>query len=318
MVARALDELGADYRVFNQRHVANADIVLEIEAGEVDGTLRFAGEDFRLQEMSAAYLRLMDDRLLPELEGEPEGSAARRHARATHDTLYRWLEIAPGRVVNRCEPQASNGSKPYQAQLIARYGLLVPETLISDDPDAVLAFRREHGTLIYKSMSGVRSIVHALEETDYARLDHIRWCPVQFQALVPGTDMRVHVVGDDVHATEIVSDRLDYRYAKRQGGSAELRAARLDDGIAQKCIDVTRGLGLEFAGIDLKITADGEVFCFEVNPCPAFSFYEANTGQPIALSVARHLVEGSRGSARRSPSPSRDRPADGECLAAVT
>jgi hypothetical protein len=34
----------------------------------------------------------------------------------------------------------------------------------------------------------------------------------------------------------------------------------------------------------------GEVFCFEVNPCPAFSFYESNTGQPIAASLARYLA----------------------------
>ncbi len=54
-------------------------------------------------------------------------------------------------------------------------------------------------------------------------------------------------------------------------------------------VALTRGLGLAFAGIDLKITPDGEIFRFEVNPCPAFSFYEANTEQPIALAVARYL-----------------------------
>jgi len=290
MVARALDALGADYRLFNQRQVAEARIALSIESGQVEGTLRLNGEAFSLPDITAAYLRLMDDRLLPELEDEPEGTPARRHARATHDALYRWLEIAPARVINRCDPQGSNGSKPYQAQLIQRHGFSVPETLITDDPEAVLTFRREHGTLIYKSMSGVRSIVHALEEDDFPRLENIRWCPVQFQALVPGTDMRVHVVGEDVHPTEIVSDRLDYRYAKRQGGNAELRAATLPDDTAQKCVELTRALGLEISGIDLKITPAGEVFCFEVNPCPAFSYYEANTGQPIALSIARHLA----------------------------
>jgi len=43
----------------------------------------------------------MDDRLLPELRDEPDGSPARRHARAFHDALYRWIEVAPGRIVNR-------------------------------------------------------------------------------------------------------------------------------------------------------------------------------------------------------------------------
>jgi glutathione synthase/RimK-type ligase-like ATP-grasp enzyme len=289
MVARALDALGADYRVLNQRKVADLDIAWQIDGAGIAGTLRLE-DTLRLTDIGAVYFRLMDDRILPELEGEPEGSPARRHARGFHDALLRWLEVAPGRIVNRAEPQGSNGSKPYQAQLIQHYGLRVPETLITNDPDAVLAFQREHGTLIYKSMSGVRSIVHALGPDDLARLDLIRWCPVQFQALVPGIDVRAHVVDREVHATEIISDIIDYRYARRAGGSAELRATELAPETADKCIALARGLGLPFAGIDLKITPDGEVFCFEVNPCPAFSFYESNTGQPIAASLARYLA----------------------------
>jgi glutathione synthase/RimK-type ligase-like ATP-grasp enzyme len=290
MVAAALEALGADYRFVNQRKVGASDFAWQIDGEGIAGTLRLETETLPLADIGAAYVRLMDDRILPELDGEPDGSPARRHARGFHDALLRWLEVAPARVVNRCDPQGSNGSKPYQAQLIMQYGLRVPETLITNDPEAVLAFQRQHGTLIYKSMSAVRSIVHALCEDDLARLDLIRWCPVQFQALVPGNDMRVHVVDREVYATEIVSDTLDYRYARRSGGSAELRAAELPDATANKCIEMTRGLGLAFAGIDLKITPDGEVYCFEVNPSPAFSFYQANTGQPIASALARYLA----------------------------
>jgi glutathione synthase/RimK-type ligase-like ATP-grasp enzyme len=290
MTARALDALGAPYRIFNQRQVSDCDLAWQIEAGSVDGTLRLGPESFRLADFGGVYLRLMDDRLLPELREEPLGSPSSRHARAFHDALYRWTEIAPGRIVNRSDPQGSNASKPYQAQLIARYGFSIPETLITDDPDAVLAFQREHGEVIYKSMSGVRSIVHALREDDLGRLEHIRWCPVQFQALIPGVDVRVHVVDQEAFATEIISDTLDYRYARRSGGAAELRAIQLSLDVAEKCVLLTRGLGLAFAGIDLKITPAGEIFCFEVNPSPAFSFYEANTGQPIADALARHLA----------------------------
>src|SRR5437016_2007620 len=206
MVASELDGLGVAYRLFNQRTVGRCRLSWEIAGGVIDGVLELDDERHRLAEIAGVYLRLMDDRLLPELRGQPEGSAPRRHARAFHDALFRWSEVAPGRVVNRAEPQGSNSSKPYQAQLIAKYGFLVPETLITNDPDRVRAFQREHGTLIYKSMSGVRSVVEQLGEADLARLDQIRWCPVQFQAFIPGTNVRVHVIGGQAFSTEIVTD----------------------------------------------------------------------------------------------------------------
>jgi hypothetical protein len=99
-----------------------------------------------------------------------------------------------------------------------------------------------------------------------ARLDDIRWCPVQFQALVPGADVRIHVVDREVFPTEIVSDMVDYRYARRNGCSAELRAVELAPDVAEQCIALTRRRGFTFAGIDLKITPDGEILCLEVDP----------------------------------------------------
>lgn len=290
-LANALEERGADYRIFNQRQSSDCAIDLDIDSRGVTGELRFDGERFSLGEISGVYVRFMDDRLLPELDGEPDNSPLRRRTRALHDAIYRWIEVAEGKVVNRSDPQGSNGSKPYQAQLIARYGLRVPETLITNDPEAVLAFREAHGAIIYKSISSVRSIVKQLDDEDVTRLETIRWCPVQFQALVPGTDVRVHVIDQDVHATEIISDAVDYRYARRTGGSTALRATKLRDDLAERCVALTAGLGLAFAGIDLRIGPDGEATCFEVNPSPGYSYYEANAGQPIAASLARYLDE---------------------------
>lgn len=292
MVRDALEELGAEFRVFNQRRAAACALAWRIDTDGVGGTLDLEGEKLDLSAITGAYLRLMDDRLLPELEGEAQDSPARARTRGLHDALYRWLELAPGRIVNRAEPQGSNASKPYQAQMIRRFGFDSPETLISNDPDAIRAFRLEHKRIIFKSMSGVRSIVREFDDGDDARLDDVRWCPVQFQAYVPGVDMRVHVIGDECFATEIISDRTDYRYARQHGGSAELAAVELDDGLHARCVSLSRGLGLAFAGIDLRRTTNGLVYCFEVNPCPAFSYYEANTGQPIAAAVARYLIEG--------------------------
>jgi hypothetical protein len=290
-VIEALDRIEAPYAVFNQRLFASSDMTFEIGAAGMSGWIELQGRRHPLDQVDAVYTRLMDFRVLPELKDTPEGSDDYRFCAALNDTLTRWCEISPARVVNRVAPMGSNSSKPYQAQLIQQFGLHAPETLITNDPDQVLDFRDRHRRIIYKSTSGVRSIVQTFDDNDVARLGELKWCPTQFQQYVEGVDVRVHVVGAQVFATRIESTATDYRYASTQvGKAADLTATALDAEIEDKCIRLTQGLGLAFAGIDLKFAPDGRVYCFEVNPSPGYSYFEANTGQPIAHAVALYLA----------------------------
>jgi glutathione synthase/RimK-type ligase-like ATP-grasp enzyme len=287
----ALDDLGAEYRFVNQRRVRSSSIRLDHDGAGLGGVLEHDGWRVALEAVTGIYLRFMDDRLLPELAGEPDDSAARRASRAFHDIVGQWAEIAEARVVNRYGAMSSNFSKPYQSQLIAEHGLRVPETLVTNDPDLVHAFLAEHGRAIYKSISSERSIVHTVDERDLDRLDAIRWCPVQFQEFVDGRDVRVHTVGGEVFATAISTTATDYRYAHRQTGeAATMEPYELTPELAARCTSLAAALGLDLAGIDLRLTPAGEAFCFEVNPSPVYSYYESHTGQPIAAAIARHLA----------------------------
>src|SRR6185312_7578473 len=291
LVRQALDQSGTRYALLHQRKFASMRISMEILAGSPSGKLQLNGDSYSLGDFTGVFSRLMDYRFLPEFKSAPEDSPQRNLCRNLFDTLTRWAEITPARVVNRVAPMGSNFSKPFQAQIIARFGFEVPETLITNDPELVREFRARHGRVIYKSISGVRSIVQTLTDDDMDRLENIRWCPTQFQAFVDGTNVRVHTVGQKVFATAISTEATDYRYAYRQSGDhAELRPVELSDELAEMCVNLAAGLGLAFAGIDLKITPDNHVYCFEVNPSPAFSYYESNTGQPISSAVAEYLA----------------------------
>ncbi|MBI4539868.1 MAG: glutathione synthase [Gemmatimonadetes bacterium] len=291
MVRGEVEALGAPVLMLNQRRVAGMSLTLEITSGAVAGELVVDGRPHSLSQFQAVYTRLMDDELLPELEGEPLYSSLRQRCRTFHEILIRWLEVTPARVVNRTAPMGSNVSKPYQSQLIQRHGFRVPETLVTNDPEAVMLFRRHHGRVVYKSISSFRSVVQELGEPDLERLDRIRWCPVLFQRRVEGVDVRVHTVGERAIGTKVESAATDYRYASRQGDATTLTEFELPDDLAERCVCLARSLGLDFAGIDLRMDPDGEVYCFEVNPSPAFSYYESNTGQPIARAVAEYLAE---------------------------
>lgn len=207
--------------------------------------------------------------------------------------IQAWCDLAewlPARVANRPSAMAGNSSKPFQSQQLARLGFSIPPMLQTDDPAEVRAFEREHGQLIYKSASGVRSIVQLLDERAHARLERVRHCPTLFQKRLRGTNLRVHVVGEQAFATEIECDGLDYRYAGAdRSGAADLSATELDPQTRWLCIHAAHALGLPLAGLDLMRAEDGKTYCFEVNPSPGFSWYEDSTGQPISVALARWL-----------------------------
>ena len=289
LVGRALTDFGIDYVMVSQRRFAETRVRLEVDGDAVGGELVADGESHRLEDFTGAYIRAMDDRRMPELAGEDEGSPAFRRARAVYTALAQWSEVSPARIVNRVGAMGSNTSKPYQARILQSFGFATPQTLITNDPDEVRAFVEAYGEVVYKSVSSVRSIVRTLGEADLERLELVRTCPTQFQQRVPGDDVRVHVVGDEVFATRIRSGASDYRYAHQDDLEVSLEPTTLPEDLAGRCVDLAAGLGLAFAGLDLRLPPDGDPVCFEANPCPAYSYYESHTGQPIAQAVARYL-----------------------------
>ena len=290
LVIEQVRNLRIPYLVFNQRRFASFKIEFGLRDGMSVGRLLNHEKDYDLGRFTAVYSRLVDFRYLPEVENEPTDSLKVEYCRDLHDTLIRWSDIAPCRIVNRPGSMGSNYSKPYQAQLIRQHGFAVPETIVTNDPDRAQAFLCRQKRVIYKSVSNIRSIVQTFTEKDFKRLNLIRLCPVQFQQHVEGTNVRVHTINGQAIASAIQTSSIDYRYSPQTGTTERFIPMELPDKLARSCLALAQSLGLNFAGIDLIITPESEVYCLEVNPSPAFSYYEKSTGQPIARMVAAYLV----------------------------
>ena len=290
-VREALARQNAALFVFEQADSPRAEVEFRVGA-EVEGAIRVDDRRCDLAAVSAVYVRCYDSSRIEYGPDAGDVESARRRALDVDDVMTAWLDVSPAFVVNPLAAMASNSSKPYQLSLIAAAGFATPDTLLTTDAAAVAQFRERHGELIYKSISGVRSIVSRFTAEHAERLHDLRWCPTQFQQYIPGRDHRVHTVGDEVFACEIISAADDYRYGARQGLDAELRACELPLDCAERCLKLAHSLGLPVAGIDLRRTPQGEWFCFEVNPSPAFSYYEAATQQPIADAIAALLISG--------------------------
>ena len=228
-----------------------------------------------IREVEAIYLR----------PGEQTGTAV-----STSAALLAVAGSVTATVVNRPAAGRSNLSKPFQLSLIADAGFGTPDTLVTSDVSAARDFLSRHGRIVYKSISGCRSIVSVIDAASKYELDRMGHGPVQLQQWIDGLDVRVHVVGERSFATSIASPATDYRYVVT--GEATLAVAPFDlpEGLARKLVALVQGMGLIFAGIDLRLTRGGDWVCFEVNPSPGFTYYEDQTGQPIARAIAELLV----------------------------
>jgi hypothetical protein len=290
-VREELSLFGVPNVILDQRDVLDTEIELDV-GKELEGAIQMRDRCVDLAAITAVYLRPYDHRQLPVVAREGPDSSAWRHALAVGYTMMSWSNIAPALVVNRPQATAANGSKPYQLRQISSLGFEVPDTLVTTDPDAARDFWQRHGSVIYKSVSGTRSVVSRLRPEHTERLANVTFCPTQFQRYVPGMDHRVHVVGREVFASEVNSDADDYRYPERH--EVEVRACRLPDTVEDRCRLAAATLNLPVAGIDLRRTPEGDWYCFEVNPSPAFTYYESRTGQPIGKAIARLLAAGSQ------------------------
>lgn len=293
LAVEAAEALDVPYVFFNQRESQHADLRVELCAGQSDGALHVHNADWPLRAFTGVLVRLMDCQALPENrcnDRAPANPDAVAKSFLVHEMLVDWLELAECRVLNRASAMRSNTSKPYQAQLIASAGFATPPTLVTNDPDEVRRFQRAFGQVVFKSISSVRSVVRQLDAEQLQRLERVRYLPTQFQAFIPGTNVRVHVVGEQLFATEIRSEAVDYRYASHDGLDVDMAPVELPAEIATRCVELSRLLDLPLCGIDLKRTPAGVYYCFEVNPSPAYSYYQEQSGQDIATAIVSYLA----------------------------
>src|SRR5437016_584847 len=190
-----LRRIHAPVRLLDQRDVLDMRVCVSI-GDRVCGKVQIRDESFRLEDVTALYWRPYDSSTLPHVA--EAGEAARRHAAEVDDLLTEWIASTTAFVISPLDAMAANNSKPYQLRWIEQFGWRIPKTLITTDPAAAREFWARHGTVIYKSVSSIRSRVSRLGPEHRDRFDAITTCPTQFQEFIPGTECRVHVVGEQI------------------------------------------------------------------------------------------------------------------------
>ncbi len=252
------------------------------------GVLRFADQaSVALSEIQSVYWRYHHGVFVsPEVEPELSSMVYRENSSAL-GSLFRMMPHV--RWVNPVEAIEGHQYKPHQLALISQMGILIPDTLISNDPEAVKAFYEKHaGKVIYKPVrGGAHTQMLTVQDLSDERLHELRHAPVQFQQYIAGENIRVYVVGDALFAAEIRAETLDFRDQE----NAPIVSIDLPEAIQHQCYQVAEALQYVFTGIDIRRTPEGEYFFLEGNPSPMFIHFEKQTEFPITQALTDLLCQ---------------------------
>ncbi|MFF5209603.1 MvdC/MvdD family ATP grasp protein [Streptosporangium sp. NPDC000396] len=186
--------------------------------------------------------------------------------------------------------------KPLQLTTARECGLTVPETLITNDPDAARAFitRVGLGRTVFKAFLASHDAwreTRLVRAEDLDLLDTVRFAPVIFQEYVPGVDLRVTIVGERLFAAEIDASATRYPFDMRMSlGEATVRPTVLPGSVERGLLALTARLGLRYGAADLRRDASGGHHFLEVNPAGQWLFAEERAGLPITDAVAGLLA----------------------------
>lgn len=210
-----------------------------------------------------------------------ESVAFRRNAVvALGDSGTRW--------VNAPEAARAAEDKVRQLQVAAACGFSIPETIVSNDPDAIRElFDRSGGDIIYKPFApgGWQDgkqisllATAALSEAHMANAESMRKCPGIYQKnIAKAYELRVIVMGTRVLAVKLLSQlaakTLDWRY-DIPFEKLPIREASLPEKVRTDCLRFMKSMGLDFGCIDLIYSQDGDYVFLEVNEAGQFLWIE--------------------------------------------
>jgi glutathione synthase/RimK-type ligase-like ATP-grasp enzyme len=194
--------------------------------------------------------------------------------------------------------------KPAQLAAARRLNLAIPRTVITNDPDAVMAFREKSGgTIIFKSLSqtlglepGRAAFTGIVTDEVLSSLNLIRHTPGIFQELVlKDYEVRLTVVADKMFAVKILSQgnertKLDWRIAPHD---IKYEPIDLPADICDKVRAFMAEAGLIYSCIDFIVTPEGRHVFLESNPRGQYLWIEHYTGMPITEAIADALIAAS-------------------------
>ena len=185
-------------------------------------------------------------------------------------------------------------------------GLTIPQTLVTQSKDQLVAFRQEVGPLITKSIkdfyAGVHDSVYYYNHTERVTPEALADMPDTFfptlvqEELQKAYELRVVFVCRKLYAMAIFSQNdvqtsVDWRNYNNQrpNRTVPYTLPSLVEAAIQRFIDKS---GLNTGAIDMVVTTDKRYVFLECNPNGQISMVSGNCNYPIEKDIALYLAYG--------------------------
>lgn len=263
--------------------------------------LRGPAYDVDLAEVSAVwYRRPVPPVLGGELTAEQRAWAS-AESREALEGVWRTLDA---RWVNHPDRNGPASSKLAQLREARRLGFSVPETLMTNDPEAAREFvaAQPSGAVVKPLRSGRLQVdgeeriffTTQLTAADDVSFERLGTEPYLFQAHVAkSADVRVTVIGDEpfavrIHSQDEAATRTDFR--RTDPTLLRHEPFELPVDTARRCVALVHDGGCLFGAIDLAECADGSYVFFENNPGGQWAWVEQMTHLPLRSRLADLLL----------------------------
>lgn len=264
-------------------------------------SITIEGETVNLSEIAAVWIRKVAPPNI-EVEMDPvHRKGCLQESSYVLGLLFSLLEDRP--TLDSLSRMQAAENKLSQQRAARLSGLQIPETLISNDPDAVKQFYYAQGgavvakllTSLSHSMEGASPTIYTstITEEDLADLDSLQFSPMTFQQkIAKAYELRVIYVNGRCYTGKIVlahtkKGQDDWR--KATPAQQPWEAYALPESMQTAIDQLMQRLNLSFGALDLICTPAGEYYFLEVNPAGEWGMLEQHLALPISLAIAETL-----------------------------
>jgi MvdC family ATP-grasp ribosomal peptide maturase len=215
-----------------------------------------------------------------------------------------WDSLRSARWLDNLDHIAKANNKLFQLRLASEIGLIIPPTVITNDPEVARNFFQEvQGKMVSKLLTAISRSMEKPEfflytskvtEKDLKEAESLRYCPMVFQAEIPKQlELRIIFVNGQVFVGALdcsIYNNATVDWRKPGVNIGVWQNHNLPEFLIKQLQTFMNHLGLHFGAFDFILTPEGEYIFLEINPQGEWGMLERDLELPISQAIADFLV----------------------------